>query len=194
MSISFSVPVKHVLSASYARSSDSNRTYLTGVFLEGAEGDSHVVSTNGHILIKVKTDDIPAGGYILPPDCISFLEWSAQRQKKKMPTELMAEFTIDGIKLDVTAGSLSFRGELIDATFPDYKRIIPEKVRQIGLHGDIGFSLLYFDKFSKSIKALYNPKMATLSMSIKGPHDPVLLSNSHPSAEGWIGVIMPIRV
>jgi DNA polymerase-3 subunit beta len=105
---------------SIAVSTKETRYYLNGIYLHGAEGKLGAAATDGHRLILVKTELRASGvpGIIVP---------------RKTVAEL-AKLGKDGLKLRISPKIIEavtdtrrLASKLIDATFPDYGRIIPTR-------------------------------------------------------------------
>jgi DNA polymerase-3 subunit beta len=111
---------------SFAASSDETRAYLTGVYLHIVTLDGkptlRAVATDGHRLAKCDLE-APAGaaempGVILPKKCVSELKKLAEENKD-------ISFTVSEKKIQAEAGDVTLTSKVIDATYPDYERVIP---------------------------------------------------------------------
>ncbi|WGG61919.1 DNA polymerase III subunit beta [Brucella intermedia] len=96
-------------------STEETRYYLNGVYLHAVEGRLLAVATDGHRLMR---NTGPAGaleyGVILPRKLVGLLP------KGAVTVELSQN------KVRVTSGSTIITSKLIDGTFPDYVRVIPQ--------------------------------------------------------------------
>ena len=131
---------------SRAMSKEETRYYLNGVFF----GRDHIVATDGHRMHGVTTrgaifanDDLR--GFILPAKAVKLAIDAMKECKLKSFsisfTELKARFII---------GHYEFVSKLIDGTFPDYKRVIPENAPQ----GSIDYVHFSADKMKAESKKL----------------------------------------
>lgn len=111
----------------FAISTEETRYYLNGIYLHapGAGEDSlRAVATDGHRLAQVDTK-LPKGakgipGVIVPRKTVQELHKIIEEEKAEVQIELSAtkiRFAVDGVVLT---------SKLIDGTFPDYARVIPE--------------------------------------------------------------------
>lgn len=125
---SFAIPggdLSRILdTASVAMSTEETRYYLNGIYIHPWEGRLRGAATDGHRLVRVEVA-LPAGsdtmeGVILPRKAVGHLR------------KLLAKH--DGtVDVEATTAAMSFQiggvrvlTKLIEGTFPDYNRIIPE--------------------------------------------------------------------
>ena len=104
--------------ASFAMSSEETRYYLCGVYLHSHEGIARAVSTDGHRLARIDSAikaEFP--GIIIPRKIVGEL--------RKMDGD-EATVQISATKLRVTAGDVVLLSKVIDGTFPDYTRVVPQ--------------------------------------------------------------------
>ncbi len=96
-------------------STEETRYYLNGVYLHAVDERLVAVATDGHRLMRITG---PAGdldyGVILPRKLVGLLP------KGDVTVELSQN------KVRVTSGSTVITSKLIDGTFPDYVRVIPQ--------------------------------------------------------------------
>jgi len=112
----------------FASSKDDSRQYLNGIYMHIAKGtnDEDVlcfVATDGHRLSK-SVMPLPAGasnmpGVILPRKAVDKLV-SVSRDVPSIKVEVAES------KAQFIAGDLVLTTRLIDSTFPDYNRVIPQ--------------------------------------------------------------------
>jgi DNA polymerase-3 subunit beta len=111
----------------FAVSSDETRYFMNGVYLENAEGELIMVATDGRRLsyISKKVDrEIPEfNGVIIPPKILHLI-------KKLAPGEGKLSIAVGDNNLFVRFNQHRVSSNLIDAQFPNYKRVIPEKQEQ----------------------------------------------------------------
>jgi DNA polymerase-3 subunit beta len=104
------------------------RWYLNGVLLEIGKTEGRLVATNGHIMGVLKlygTGDIAPGQYIIPRDVIEFFKPTRDGSNKVFlshdgPGNLWSMFD------PYTRVTKTF--EMIDAKFPDYTRVMSDKL------------------------------------------------------------------
>jgi len=111
---------------SFAVSTDETRAYLTGVYLHSLlvndQPTLRCVATDGHRLAQADApcppgaEDMPS--VILPRKCITEL-----RRLCEEAAEL--RLTIGEKKVQAEAADLTLTSKVIDATYPDYERVIP---------------------------------------------------------------------
>ena len=104
---------------------DETRYYLCGSYFHDAgDGKLTIVSTNGHILTKYETGNEWVSGHngTLPKKTHDII----MRQIKKGGNRTIKIETSDGHRLKFIGEGWELTSKLIDGTFPDYKRVIPE--------------------------------------------------------------------
>lgn len=104
--------------ASFCQSSEETRYYLNGVYLHSHKGNARAVATDGHRLARIDSTiqaDFP--GIIIPRKIVGEL-------RKLHADEVMVQ--ISETKLRVTAGDVVLLSKVIDGTFPDYTRVVPQ--------------------------------------------------------------------
>ena len=104
-----------------AVSTEETRYYLNGVFLHACEGMLRGAGTDGHKLIVA--DSIVAAPAGLPAIIVP-----GRAVKLLMSLKLQGVVTarISPTRLTLTCGGVVFTTKLIDGTFPQYDRVIPE--------------------------------------------------------------------
>lgn len=105
--------------AAVSASSDDTRWYLQGVYLCG----QNAVATDGHILSKTPIASEASG--ILPLRQIPMMLDALSRDG--------ARFLMSETKWRVETDHAVFAGKLIDGTFPDYHRVIPQEATALGV-------------------------------------------------------------
>jgi DNA polymerase-3 subunit beta len=123
----FELPAKALASAldavSFAISTEETRYYLNGVFLHAVEGGVMLVATDGHRLAKrfIALPDGMTGppGIIIPRKTVNVLA-------KILPKDGMVEIAASDAKIMVVTPDTRLTSKLIDGTFPDYQRVIPQ--------------------------------------------------------------------
>lgn len=112
----------------FAISTEETRYYLNGVYLHSTEKEGvkvmRAVATDGHRLARIEIA-MPEGaagmpGVIIPRKTISEL--------RKLVEEGAAviQISLSATKIRFRAGDATLTSKLIDGTFPDYERVIPQ--------------------------------------------------------------------
>lgn len=105
----------------YAASKEATRYYLNGVCIEVRDGKGFMVATDGHKLLCAPfgTQE-PDGQYIIPRTLIANLKISRKSEQN-------VTVGIEGQRVTLTHGDGAFVGQLVDGTFPDWRRAIPSE-------------------------------------------------------------------
>ena len=112
----------------FAISTEETRYYLNGIYLHEAESDGkptlRAVATDGHRLAQVELA-LPSGakgmpGVIVPRKTVQELSKLVEDADGEVRIELSSS------KIRVSAGRVILTSKLIDGTFPDYERVIPQ--------------------------------------------------------------------
>jgi len=157
----------------FAMSTEETRYYLNGIYLHAAENEGvsvlRAVATDGHRLARFEMP-LPEGaaempGVIIPRKAIGEI--------RKLIDE-----AADAIKITLSESKIRFSfdhviltSKLIDGTFPDYQRVIPEgndKVVEIdskALTRAVDRVSTISDGKSRAVKIALNGKLLTLSAS-----------------------------
>jgi len=112
----------------FAISTEETRYYLNGIYLHEVERNGAAmlrsVATDGHRLASAEVP-LPTGAEGMP-DVI--LPRKAVGELRKLVDELSGEIEISlsASKIRFSFDNLTLTSKLIDGTFPDYKRVIPE--------------------------------------------------------------------
>ena len=109
----------------FAISSEETRYYLNGIYLHVMDGKLRAVATDGHRLALADAP-APAGaagmpGVIVPRKTVAELLKLVGEAADPVGIEL------SGVKIRVSTGSIILTSKLIDGTFPDYQRVIPQR-------------------------------------------------------------------
>jgi DNA polymerase-3 subunit beta len=132
MSHRFEVPARDLArlieKTRFAISTEETRYYLNGIYLHALETpEGHrlrAVATDGHRLARMDVDlpDGAAGmpGVIVPRKTVHELAKLLADHSESVSVELSAN------KIRFTAGHVVLTSKLIDGTFPDYQRVIPQ--------------------------------------------------------------------
>lgn len=108
----------------FAISTEETRYYLNGIYMHVADDCLRAVATDGHRLAQVETS-LPDGakgmpGVIVPRKAVGEL--------RKLIDEVTddIEVSLSDTKVRFAFGGIVLISKLIDGTFPDYTRVIPE--------------------------------------------------------------------
>ncbi|MEJ2123210.1 MAG: DNA polymerase III subunit beta [Alphaproteobacteria bacterium] len=112
----------------FAVSTDETRYYLNGIYLHAAETSEgwrlRGVATDGHRLARMDVE-LPEGAQEMPS---IILPRKTVHELGKLLTDPDGKVTIDlsPSKIRFTIGDVVLTSKLIDGTFPDYQRVIPQ--------------------------------------------------------------------
>ena len=112
----------------FAVSNEATRYYLNGIYLHSIEKEGknilRAVATDGHRLAKIETD-LPKGvdnlpGVIIPKKTIS--------EVRKLIDEITDDIKIslNESKIVFSINNIVLSSKLIDGSFPDYEKVIPQ--------------------------------------------------------------------
>ncbi|MEA1970517.1 MAG: DNA polymerase III subunit beta, partial [Thermodesulfobacteriota bacterium] len=154
----------------FAISNDEMRPNLNGIFFQVIDGKVDVVATDGHrlsivsiLLESVSDDNISIKGVIIPRKGVSEI------RKLVEDGDYVDVCVMDGVYI-VMKENTTLRISLIDAEYPDYKRVIPEKEgveiqldkNQI-LHSLRRMSVMSTERFSGVKIEVYDQRMVLTS-------------------------------
>ena len=134
--------------ARFAISTEETRYYLNGIYLHAVPIPSgpvlRAVATDGHRLAQIETPAPPGTegmpGVIVPRKTVNevhkLLE-GADGDVKVALSSTRIQFSIEKGK---GAGSVVMTSKLIDGTFPDYQRVIPQSNNKVMIVGNAEFS------------------------------------------------------
>ena len=114
----------------FAISTEETRYYLNGIYLHTIEADGDLrlraVATDGHRLAR--TDNMAPAGSEGMPGIIVPRKTVGELQKLLGDIDNEAEITVElsDAKIRFTIGPVVMTSKLIDGTFPDYQRVIPQ--------------------------------------------------------------------
>lgn len=172
---SFSIPANDLRAlidrTKFAMSTEETRYYLNGIYIHAAEHDGvkvlRAVATDGHRLARFEMP-LPAGaegmpGVIIPRKAVGEIRKLVEEAGDAIQISLSAakiRFTFDHIVLT---------SKLIDGTFPDYQRVIPQgndkivEVNPKAFTSAIDRVSTISDGKSRAVKITLNGKTMTLS-------------------------------
>lgn len=107
----------------FAMSTEETRYYLNGVYFHAVENKLKTVATDGHRLAKVEVD-APEGtkgmpGVIIPRKAVNEIGKILENQDE-------VKISLSDSKIKFNAGEIELLSKVVDGTFPDYARVIPE--------------------------------------------------------------------
>ncbi len=114
----------------FAISTEETRYYLNGIYLHTIEADGDLrlraVATDGHRLARA--DNMAPAGSEGMPGIIVPRKTVGELQKLLGDIDNEAEITVElsDAKIRFTIGPVVMTSKLIDGTFPDYQRVIPQ--------------------------------------------------------------------
>jgi DNA polymerase-3 subunit beta len=154
----------------FAISTEETRYYLNGVYLHKAEnGDLCAVATDGHRLALTR-QALPSGASQMPS---VILPRKAVVELRKLLENYDGEVSVglSETRAEFGFGVVRLTSKLIDGTFPDYTRVIPEGNDRI-MQVDAALFLAAVDRVStisseksRSVKMGLKPGILTLSAS-----------------------------
>jgi DNA polymerase-3 subunit beta len=152
------------------------RYYLNGVHFESTPNGIIAASTDGHRLLCINLPNEQAEGIkaLIPRALIE------AAIKTKAPT---IDITIGGHNVTLSSMGQNVSGSLTEGVFPDFRRVIPEKVS--GIQGN-EFNNEYLVDFDKIGKLINGGKASVLQNS--GSAALVKFTD-----ENVIGVLMPFK-
>ncbi|MBT4770666.1 MAG: DNA polymerase III subunit beta [Rhodospirillaceae bacterium] len=129
---SFSLPASDLRAlierTRFAMSTEETRYYLNGIYLHAAESDGikvlRIVATDGHRLAQVEMPqpegaaDIP--GVIVPRKAV------AELHKLIEDSDETVAISLSDTRIRFAFDHVVLTSKLVDGTFPDYQRVIPE--------------------------------------------------------------------
>lgn len=193
-----SVFAEALATVGYAGSVNNAHFYLQGVFLHVVAGRLIAVATNGHQLARWSTA-APAGtagiedakGIIIPNEA------TAELIRLASDAEGDIEIATDHARLRVSTQDAAIVTKLIDATYPDYARVIPrdQPIRFDVDRGDLAAAV-------GRIKTLADPKKRGVRLTLTGgelqlayfapetadAEEAVSASPDAPDADGLVGL------
>ena len=129
---SFSIPANEIKKlidhTQFAISTEETRYYLNGIFFHTIEDEKELVlravATDGHRLARIQ-QIAPSGSEGMPAIIVP-RKAVGEIQKLVEDPDGVAMIELSETKLRVTVGSVVITSKLIDGTFPDYHRVIPQ--------------------------------------------------------------------
>jgi DNA polymerase-3 subunit beta len=170
----------------FAISTEETRYYLNGIYLHAAQSDSaaklRAVATDGHRLAQVELP-LPEGaqgmpGVIIPRKTVHELHRLIEDSSANV------KISVSPAKLRFEIGTVTLTSKLIDGTFPDYGRVIPQ-----GNDKEMKVSNAEFQAAVDRVSTIASERGRAVKLNIKP--DKLILSVNNPeggSATEEIGV------
>lgn len=132
LSHKFSLDVKTFLKliekTKFAMSNEETRYYLNGVYFHVLNNNLKAVATDGHRLgaveISAPEGAIGMPGVIIPRKAVNELS-------KLLEGQEIVQISVSDSKIKFTANKIELLSKVVDGTFPDYQRVIPENNRKM---------------------------------------------------------------
>ena len=185
----FAFPVAEFLATYNATSKEEARYYLHGVMVEKRDEGVRLVATDGHILLRTDTE-----GFCPDEPIIVKADVMEKAFKAKGKNAWLYGDTETGIIqiIDYTPGENEHprlwvcEFSVIDATFPDYTRLIPaDELGEVA----VSFDPNLIAKLHKAGSVF--GKEYSMRITAKTGDDPMRVEYSH--APHMLGVLMPRR-
>ena len=159
------------------------RYYLNGVHFESTPNGIIAASTDGHRLLCINLPNEQAEGIkaLIPR---ALIEAAIKIKSAVKPDNAVINITIEGANVTLSSMGQNVSGSLTEGVFPDFRRVIPEKVS--GIQGN-EFNNEYLVDFDKIGKLINGGKASVLQNDVGFS---ALVHFDNPNV---IGVIMPLR-
>ncbi|SFO97847.1 DNA polymerase III subunit beta [Tranquillimonas alkanivorans] len=112
----------------FAISTEETRYYLNGVYMHVAEGEGgqvlRCVATDGHRLARIDAD-LPVGAETMPGVIVP-RKTVGELRKLLDDDEQDIAVSVSETKIRFATPSITLTSKVIDGTFPDYSRVIPQ--------------------------------------------------------------------
>lgn len=116
----------------FAISTEETRYYLNGIFFHAAPDGVKLVATDGHRLAKqfIAIENVPQDmpGIIIPKKTVETLS-------KHLPKDAPIVLQVSDAKIRILIDDMVIVSKLIDGTFPDYQRVVPNYSGGIDIEG-----------------------------------------------------------
>ena len=176
----------------FAMCNDASRYYLNGLHIHQENGRLRGVATDGHRLARVDVDIELNGvssfpGVILPRDTVLILD----RLFGKSDEPISIELTPTACK--VSDNSRMLISKLIDGTFPDYKRVIPDnpnvlKADARDLHDTIDRVGTVVED-GRGIKLSFNDNSVVISTTTRADQVGAASEELEVQFESWLDIV-----
>jgi len=154
----------------FAISTEETRYYLNGIYLHKTDTDELcAVATDGHRLAMTR-QSLPGGAAAMPS---IILPRKAVTELRKLLDDFDGDVTValSDTRAEFTFGTVRLKSKLIDGTFPDYTRVIPQGNDRVMRVDAAAFSAAVdrvstiSSEKSRSVKLRLQPGMLNLSAS-----------------------------
>ncbi len=161
----------------FAMSTEETRYYLNGIYIHEADNDGvevlRAVSTDGHRLARFEMP-LPEGasgmpGVILPRKAVGEI------RKLIEDAADIIQISLSENKIRFTFDHIVLTSKLIDGTFPDYQRVIPEENDKI-----VEIDPKIFTRAIDRVSTISDGKSRALKITLQGKQ--MILSASSPEA------------
>ena len=172
-------------------SKEDTRYYLCGVCLDYVHSEKtlYAISTNGHTLSRLTIPDINTDATedfnIIVPKALILKLKDVKPDKYKKPDHesQKAEISIDENIITITYDMNSISSPLIDGTFPDYRRVIPEEK-------DMQFTIGFQPQLMIDICTAIKNSGGAVKLQMQDSDSPMLIHEADPNITY---VLMPIK-
>jgi DNA polymerase-3 subunit beta len=143
----------------FAISNEETRYYLNGIYFHEMDGVLRAVATDGHRLAKAETvapsttKGMP--GIIVPKKAINEL----YKLLEQTDSDVQVNLSENRIKFQLNSTTIT--SKLVDGTFPDYKRVIPQ-----GNDIKLRVNCNLFSEAVERVATLSDSKMAPIKVTI----------------------------
>lgn len=191
-------------------SKDEPRAYLTGVYVHWKDGQTVYAATDGHRLCLAmpspdhakRAEGIYDGpttpehqGFIIAPEDVKeIVRWWAKRSAIAAANTAFVEVCQGKLKFRSWDGRMSLKTRPIDATYPDYERVLPAKDKNLAPAEEVGFNLAYLSGLKEVARIFSHPKTMSAKVRFYGNSAPVAFDMENPDQDKATVVIMPMRV
>ena len=182
------INIKLLKAVALAASSEQTRYYLNGVHVQQvSENTVHLAGTDGKIAIMAREhisdqpiDPALRGGVIVPLELLNRIKIDRRSD--------YATLTIDGATVSIAYNASTTTAPLIDATYPDYRRIVPKTFDNTAAQYDPDQLVV----FKKARKALGGDGVPVLTSNGQGPAHVAVVVPYHSKEYEVFGVVMPM--
>jgi len=112
----------------FAISTEETRYYLNGVYMHVAEGEGgqalRCVATDGHRLARIDAE-LPPGADVMPGVIVP-RKTVGELRKLLEDDEMQIAVSVSETKVRFATPEITLTSKVIDGTFPDYTRVIPQ--------------------------------------------------------------------
>jgi len=177
----------------FAASTDATRYYMNGVILEVDDGVARLVSTDGLRMSVYELQDVHHGDnppareqYLIPVDTAK--AWLKDKPARGMGGERV---TLEATELSITRRATSAQSThpLIDGSFPDWRRILPDITHEPVCTAPARFNAAFVGQLAAALKSAKLSASVRLTTTSDG-NGPIFFDTE---VEGFTHVIMPVR-